>query len=71
MNEPPVTAARTGGGRVIDWAVVGLDNGGTMNNATVLDGAGHFLVDRMVETPSRVGEGPIFSRAVMGSSLSP
>src|SRR5215475_5487206 len=38
--------------------VVGLDNGGTMNNATVLDGAGHFLVDRMVETPSRVGEGP-------------
>ena len=34
--------------------VVGLDNGGTSNNATVLDGSGRFLVDRMVETPSRV-----------------
>src|SRR2546430_11811948 len=38
--------------------VVGLDNGGTSNNATVLDGAGRYLVDRMVETPSRVLEGP-------------
>jgi glucokinase len=38
--------------------VVGLDNGGTSNNATVLDATGHFLVDRMVETPSRVQEGP-------------
>jgi glucokinase len=38
--------------------VVGLDNGGTKNNATVLDAAGRFLVDRMVETPSRVLEGP-------------
>ncbi len=38
--------------------VVGLDNGGTSNNATVLDASGRFLVDRMVETPSRVLEGP-------------
>jgi predicted NBD/HSP70 family sugar kinase len=38
--------------------VIGLDNGGTSNNATVLDGTGRFLVDRMVETPSRVLEGP-------------
>jgi len=38
--------------------VIGLDNGGTSNNATVLDGAGRFLVDRMVETPSLVREGP-------------
>jgi len=38
--------------------VVGLDNGGTANNATVLDAAGRFLVDRLVETPSRVREGP-------------
>ena len=38
--------------------VVGLDNGGTAINATVLDAAGRFLVDRLVETPSRVGEGP-------------
>jgi predicted NBD/HSP70 family sugar kinase len=38
--------------------VVGLDNGGTAINATVLDAAGRFLVDRLVETPSRVSEGP-------------
>jgi glucokinase len=40
------------------WVVVGLDNGGTCNNATVLDRSGRFLVDRLVETPSRVLEGP-------------
>jgi glucokinase len=40
------------------WLVVGLDNGGTSNNATVLDAAGRFLVDRLVEVPSRVNEGP-------------
>jgi glucokinase len=38
--------------------VIGLDNGGTSNNATVLDASGRFLVDRMVETPSLVREGP-------------
>jgi glucokinase len=37
--------------------VVGLDNGGTTNNATVLV-SGRFLIDDLVETPSRVGEGP-------------
>jgi predicted NBD/HSP70 family sugar kinase len=37
---------------------VGLDNGGTANNATVVDAAGTFLVDRLHETPSRVREGP-------------
>ncbi|MBC6463297.1 ROK family protein [Actinomadura sp. HBU206391] len=40
------------------WAVVGLDNGGTTDNATVLDASGRFLVDRLVEVPSRVQEGP-------------
>jgi predicted NBD/HSP70 family sugar kinase len=40
------------------WVVGGLDNGGTKNTATVLDAAGRFLVDRLVETPSRVQEGP-------------
>jgi glucokinase len=40
------------------WVVVGLDSGGTCNNATVLDETGRFLVDRLVETPSRVQEGP-------------
>src|SRR6266536_2853455 len=40
------------------WVVVGLDNGGNKNNATVLDASGRFLVDRLVEMPSRVQEGP-------------
>jgi glucokinase len=38
--------------------VVGLDNGGNADNATVLDASGRFLVDRLVEIPSRVLEGP-------------
>ena len=38
--------------------VVGLDNGGTANKFTVMDRAGNFLVDRLVELPSRVTEGP-------------
>src|SRR5918994_4220807 len=41
-----------------DWVVVGIDNGGTSNNATVLDASGRFLVDRLVELPSLVTEGP-------------
>jgi glucokinase len=41
-----------------DRVVVGLDNGGTTNNATVLDPSGRFLVDRLVESPSLVREGP-------------
>ncbi|HEY7514654.1 MAG TPA: ROK family protein, partial [Vicinamibacteria bacterium] len=36
------------------WFVVGLDNGGNKNNATVLEPSGGFLVAQMVETPSRV-----------------
>ncbi len=38
--------------------VVGLDVGGTKTNATVLDENGVFLVDRMIETPSCVRQGP-------------
>lgn len=38
--------------------VVGLDNGGTTNNATVLDTSGHFLIEGLLEVPSRVREGP-------------
>ena len=38
--------------------VVGIDNGGTKTNATVLDAGGTFLVDRMHEVPSRVTDGP-------------
>ncbi len=38
--------------------VVGLDNGGTSNNATVLTVDGRFLVDGLLETPSEVQAGP-------------
>ncbi len=38
--------------------VVGLDNGGTANKFTVMDRAGNFLIDSLVELPSRVTEGP-------------
>lgn len=41
----------------ISSVVVGIDNGATCNNATVLDDSGGFLVAQMVETPSRVKEG--------------
>ncbi|MEP7114577.1 MAG: ROK family protein [Ilumatobacteraceae bacterium] len=37
--------------------IIGIDNGGTKNNVTVLDEAGMFLIDRMIEVPSRVTEG--------------
>jgi len=40
------------------FVVVGLDNGGTSNNATLLDASGAFVVDDLVEVPSRVLEGP-------------
>jgi predicted NBD/HSP70 family sugar kinase len=40
------------------WVVVGLDNGGTCNSATVLDDSGRFLVDRLIESPSHVQDGP-------------
>ena len=48
-----------------DWVVVGLDNGGTKNNATVIDPAKGCLVDRLVETPSRVREGPAVAVAAL------
>ena len=41
-----------------DGVVVGIDNGGNANNVTVLDGRGAFLIERMLEVPSRVLEGP-------------
>jgi glucokinase len=39
--------------------IVGIDNGGTKNNVTVLDESGRFLIDRMIEVPSRVNEGTV------------
>jgi glucokinase len=54
---------------VEEGVVVGLDNGGTANNATVMDTAGNFLVDRLVEVPSRVLEGPDAAVEALVSSL--
>ncbi len=42
----------------VDWVVVGLDNGGTTNNGTILDSEGRFLLDQMAEVPSNVRDGP-------------
>src|SRR5215475_2150332 len=41
-----------------DWVAVGIDNGGTTNNGTVLTSDRRFLVDTMAELPSLVREGP-------------
>src|ERR1700760_4019409 len=41
-----------------DWVTVGIDNGGTANNGTVLDADGLFLIEEMAELPSLVREGP-------------
>ena len=49
--------------------VVGLDNGGTTNNATVLDSTGKFLVEGLVETPSRVREGPAVAVEALAESF--
>ncbi len=37
--------------------IVGIDNGGTKNNVTVLEPGGRFLIEAMAEVPSRVREG--------------
>jgi glucokinase len=42
----------------VDWVVIGVDNGGTTNNGTVLDSEGRFLLDQMAEVPSNVRQGP-------------
>jgi len=42
----------------VDWVVLGLDNGGTANNGTILDSSGRFLLEQMAELPSNVREGP-------------
>ncbi|HEY0699008.1 MAG TPA: ROK family protein, partial [Micromonospora sp.] len=49
--------------------VVGIDNGGTSNNTTVLDADGRFLVDRLVESPSRVLEGPASAVEAMAEAM--
>ncbi|HEX6677304.1 MAG TPA: ROK family protein [Actinomycetes bacterium] len=56
-------------GTVERWVVVGLDNGGTTNNATVLDAGGRFLVDGLVEAPSHVREGPEVAVEALAAAL--
>ncbi len=51
------------------WVVVGLDNGGNKNNATVLDASGRFLVAELIESPSRVTEGPEVALAALVGSF--
>ncbi len=52
-----------------DRVVVGIDNGATKNNATVLDASGRFLVDRMHEIPSRVAQGPEAAIEAMAETM--
>ena len=49
--------------------VVGLDKGGTAINATVLDRGGRFLVGSLVESPSRVAEGPASAIEALAGAL--
>jgi glucokinase len=49
--------------------VIGIDLGATKTNATVVDLSGEFLVDRMVETPSRVDEGPLGALEAVADSM--
>ena len=45
--------------------IVGIDIGGTANKFTVIDGHGEYLIDHLVELPSRVTEGPKIAIAAM------
>jgi predicted NBD/HSP70 family sugar kinase len=49
--------------------VVGIDNGGTSNNVTVLDAPGRYLITTLVECPSRVTEGPEVAVAAMEAAF--
>src|SRR5579863_9869393 len=51
------------------WVTVGIDNGGTANNGTVLDSNGTFLVTEMAELPSLVREGPDKAIAALADSF--
>lgn len=53
----PVQGAAAAGA-ADDFVVVGLDNGGTTNNATVLAADGTFRVAGLCESPSHVLDGP-------------
>ena len=63
-DAPGATSSPGGVGRAVTSGsatlrvIVGLDNGGTSNNATVMDRTGRFLVDGLLESPSHVTRGP-------------
>ena len=57
------------GSRPAGAVVVGIDNGGTKTNATVMDLDRRFLVDRMHEVPSRVNEGPAAALEAMEHAM--
>jgi predicted NBD/HSP70 family sugar kinase len=48
---------------------IGIDNGGNANNVTVLDREGRYLIERMLEVPSRVLEGPEVAVTAMVEAL--
>jgi predicted NBD/HSP70 family sugar kinase len=52
-----------------DAVVVGLDVGGTATNATVLTAKGEFLVDGLMEVPSRVLDGPEAAIEALASAV--
>jgi predicted NBD/HSP70 family sugar kinase len=52
-----------------DRIVVGVDVGGTSNNVTVMDADGAYLIDRLVENPSRVTEGPAAALEAMAEAV--
>ncbi len=52
-----------------DSYIVGIDNGGTANKFTVINAAGDYLIDRLVEIPSRVTEGPEIAIAAMRATF--
>jgi glucokinase len=52
-----------------DWYVAGVDCGGTKDAGTVLDPTGRFLVETLIESPSRVLEGPEIAVAALEEAL--
>ena len=48
---------------------VGIDNGGNSNNVTVIDRDGNYLIDHLLEVPSRVLDGPDAAVTAMVEAL--
>lgn len=51
------------------WYVVGIDCGGTKNAGTVLSPEGDFLIERLLESPSRVLEGTETAVAALETAM--